>query len=67
MSISVRDAKLTLRDFYRDNYDMPMTPITQADSSLLAPRSSSRQPKRGGLRRGTSLTAEDVDCWSFSR
>ena len=28
LSITVRDGRLTLRDFYRDNYDMPMTPIS---------------------------------------
>jgi hypothetical protein len=28
VSISVRDGKLTLRDFYGDNYDSPMTPIS---------------------------------------
>ena len=28
LSITVRDGTLTLRDFYRDNYDMPMTPIS---------------------------------------
>ena len=27
LSITVRDGRLTLRDFYDDNYDMPMTPI----------------------------------------
>ena len=26
----VRDGKFTLRDFYGDNYDMPMTPITSS-------------------------------------
>ena len=26
--MSVRDGRLTLRDFYGDNYDMPMTPIS---------------------------------------
>ena len=28
LSITVRDGRLTLRDFYGDNYDMPMTPIS---------------------------------------
>ena len=28
VSITVRDGRLTLRDFYGDNYDMPMTPIS---------------------------------------
>jgi CubicO group peptidase (beta-lactamase class C family) len=28
VSMSVRDGKFTLRDFYGDNYDMPMTPIS---------------------------------------
>ena len=28
VSMSVRAGKFTLRDFYGDNYDMPMTPIT---------------------------------------
>ena len=28
VSMSVRDGKLALRDFYGDNYDMPMTPIS---------------------------------------
>ena len=65
VSMSVRDGRLMLRDFYGDNYDMLMTPSAQTDSWLPAPRSSSRQPKRGGLRRGTSSTAEDGDCWSF--
>ena len=30
VSISVRDGKLTLRDFYGDNYDMPVTPISRS-------------------------------------
>ena len=28
VSMSVRDGRFTLRDFYGDNYDMPMTPIS---------------------------------------
>ena len=28
LSITVRDGRLTLRDLYGDNYDMPMTPIS---------------------------------------
>jgi len=28
VSVTARDGRLTLRDFYGDNYDMPMTPIS---------------------------------------
>ena len=65
VSMSVRDGKFTLRDFYGDNYDMAMTPISPSRFLIPGATLESRQPTPGGLSRGTSLTAQDSECWSF--
>ena len=65
LSISVRDGGLALRDFYGDNYDMLMTPISP-DRFLIAGTTLGFSPAEGGGRsRSTSSTAKDGPCWSF--
>ena len=47
--ISVRDGRLTLRDFYGDNYDMLMTPISP-NRFLIAGTTLAFSPAEGGGR-----------------